>query len=139
RRTIEQKREARNQALARARIERTYRVEVEAAAVALVRDRRVGEPIADDDGPGGERGGDHLGHVLGPIGTVEEELRRRRERCGVRSEKQLADRRAGRGATRLARLDDRVSRRTEVRGERARVRRLSGAFDALERDEQRHG
>ena len=52
---------------------------VEAAAVTLVRERRVRVAVGDDAVAVAERGADQLSHVLRAIGEIEEDLRGRRD------------------------------------------------------------
>jgi len=103
--------------------------------VTLIRDRRVGEPVAEADPSRVEPRPDHLRDVLGPVRAVEEQLCERRERDPLRAEEEPPDRIAGRSAARRARLDDRMAGGAEVRRDVAEVRRLPGAFDALEGNE----
>ena len=109
-------------------------VQGQAAAVALVGERRIDIAVGDHDAARGQGGPHHLGHVLGAVGEVQERLGARghaRARRG--SSRSLADPRPDGGASRLL-GDDRV--RPKRLGQEPRLGALPAAFDALERDER---
>ena len=136
---VEKKRERRCHAVPGTSIEAPHHVQVEAPAVALVGQGRFRESIGEHHATGGEPRTDDLVHVLGAVGAVEEELRERRQRHRLGSQEKPTDGGPGRGAARLARLDHRVTECAKMRREVTKVGRLTGALDALEGDEERHG
>ena len=110
-------------------------VDPEVAATALVGDRRVDVPVADDGCATLERGPDHLVDVLGASGGVERDLSPRRDVIAVEDE--VAHLLAERRPARLAREHDVDALALERLGEEPRLGRLAGAVDALEGDEHR--
>ena len=113
--------------------------EVEAAAVALVGDRRFREAVREHDLARREGRPDDDAHVLRPVGAIQEELAQRRERRRVRAEQQAADGGAGGRAAGLAGLDHGMSGSSQMVRQQAEVGRFAGALDPLEGDEERHG
>jgi hypothetical protein len=73
-RAIEEQRQMRRDAAARPGIGAGHDLEIEAATISLVGDRRCGEAIGEHDRARRDRRRDELLHVLGAIGEIEEEL-----------------------------------------------------------------
>src|SRR5581483_8217865 len=135
-REIEDERERRRDAAAREVVDRPHGVDRQAAAVALVRDGRIGEPIGHDDRSALERRHDESADVLRAVREVEEELG-----LGGRSGRRLVEQHSPEratelGAARLARQDDVEAVAPERVREARGLRRLPGALDALDRDER---
>jgi len=110
----------------------TDRVERQPAPVSLVGQRGFDVAVADHQTAGGQARPDHLGHVLGPVGEVEERLGLRNESVAPEIEQDLADRSADDRAAGLLR-DDRV--RAQSGRQPLGLRALAAALHSLERDE----
>ena len=107
--------------------------EVQAAAVALVGQARLHVAVAEHHPALGQGRAHHLGHVLRPVGEVEEQLRHRGHAAARGVEEHAPYRRPDGRAPGLAGDHD---LRAEPRGEPAQLRRLAAALDPLERDER---
>jgi hypothetical protein len=103
-----------------------------AAAGALVRERRVGEAVAQDGVAARQRRHDHAVEVVAARGEDEQRLD---DAVHLLVQQQLAQVLGERRPTRLARADDAPTACAQARGERLDVRRLAGAVDPLEGDE----
>src|SRR5262245_36577687 len=134
---VEQDRAVGEQPADREQVQLQDGVRPEPAPRALVGDRGVEVPIADDHRPAVEGGADHLVDVLGPGGDIERGLGPRRDVVAVQHE--VADLLAERRASRLSGEDDVHFLGLETLQEEARLGGLSGAVEALERDEHRAG
>ena len=115
------------------RVQGLDKADVDAPGAALVGDGRVDEPVADDVAAGLDRRRDDPLDQLGPGGAEEHQLGPRRQLDrGVLE--QVAEPLAGR---RSAGLPQQQRLGAERLGEQPRLRRLAGAVDSLEGDEQR--
>ena len=110
-------------------------VEMQAAAVALVRPGRVGEPGADDGRAAGERRLDDLLDELAAGRVEQQRVREGIDRRRGRGEEELPDPLAEGGPAGLARPADGNPAGAQRRLEARRLDRLAGAFGPFDRDE----
>src|SRR5215470_14995895 len=131
---VEEQGEIRHDAAGRARVQLADQVEIDATTVPLVRDRRIGVPIAQHDTAAIEPRPDLLGDVLLARGHEEEDLD---ERPGLdtRSLEQGAHRNAESCSVGLPRVLDLATLPTKPAPEPHHLGRLARPFDALERDQ----
>ena len=133
---IDEKRHLRFESPGRERRERAQRVVIHTAAVALIGEGRAREAVAQHEAPGGERGRDHLAHVLGARCVDDERLRDRIDcRFGIHEGGPQAI--AERGAARFSRCEHVEAARAQERGEAREERRFSAPLDAFDDDEAR--
>jgi nickel/cobalt exporter len=158
---VEEDREVGTEAAGRDRLEPSELGEGDAGPVALVGERRIGEPGADHGRPGRQARADDLVDELSACGAEEERIRQRRDRRGglgctglgctglgctglgctglgrlaVVSEKDRSDMLAEPRTTRLPRPEDIEPVGPEVSLEADGLRRFPGALGSLDRDE----
>src|SRR6185312_15685982 len=94
-------------------VELTNDGRIEAAATALVNERRIGEAIAEHDPAFGERGADDFLHVLGAAGEIEQQF----------------------GAAGLHGFDDFAAAFAQVLGQEAELRGFAAAVHTFESEE----
>ena len=116
-------------------LERVDDLARQAAGLALVDARRIGEAVADHPQPGVERGPDRLVEVIGARGIEQQRLRERRVRRHLRVENDGAQRLGERRAARLARQHRVDADAPQLLGERPGLGRLSRPLPAFEGDE----
>ncbi len=117
----------------RGQVEVEHALDPEPAAHALVRDRRVDVAVADDRRTSLERGPDHVVHVLGARGRVQQRLGPGGDVVTV--EHELANPLAELGTPGLARDHDLLAVGLEPGLEKLDLRRLAGPVDPFEADE----
>jgi UDP-glucose 4-epimerase len=132
---LQEERPVGNQASDRAEVQLEDAIEPEPATDALVGDGGVEVAVADDPRAARERRADHLVHVLGARGRVQERLGPGGNVPPVENE--VANALPELRSSGFAREDDVQSVRGEALGEERRLRGLSGPVDALERHEHR--
>ena len=128
-------RQVRHDAARGERVEIPDRLELHAAAEALVGERRIGIAVGDDDGAARQRRADDLRDVLLARRHEEEGLRQRRRRRVVLLE-ESADGRAERRAVGLAGQDHLEPAGAEPLPQALAMSGLARAFDALNGDEE---
>src|SRR5436309_2157291 len=133
-RQIEEQRQIGKHAPGRPQIQLANQVVIHAAAVALIGERGVGVPVAEDDAAALEPRPDLLVDVL-LAGRHEEEDFRERRGVGARQLEQLPDGLAELGAVRLGRLLDTAALTLEGALQPGDLGGLSRPLDALERDQ----
>ena len=111
-----------------------YHLTVETIGKRLIAGRGIVETVAQDHLAGREGGSYDLVHQLGTRGLVEQQLAGVAHRRVGGVEQQGADLFADGGAARLAQSYDLIASEVERAGQQARLRGLTGAVDALERD-----
>ena len=111
-----------------------HHLAIEAVGKRLVASRGIVEAIAQDHLTGREGGRDDLVHQLSARRLVEQQLAGVAHRRIGGVEQQSADRFADGGAARLAQAHNLVASELKRAGKQARLRRLAGTVDALERD-----
>src|SRR6185295_15220565 len=113
-----------------------------APAEALIGERRVGEPVAQDGPPGRESGLDHLAKMLAPAREDEQQLDRAVDLAPAGVEEQAADRIAEGSPPGLVRGADVHPALGEPRRGPAKLARLAAPVDPFEGHEpaaRRHG
>ena len=98
----------------------------------LIRDRRIGEAVADDRAAGREGGLDDAGDMIGTAGEDEQGAD---DGLHALFQHGLSDLLGELGAAGLARDDDVATAGAERVGDELDVRRLAGAVDSFERHE----
>src|SRR3954452_11362031 len=115
-------------------VEVEHALEAEASSEALVGERRVDVPVADDGVPCAERRSDHTLDELGTGGCEQRRLRPRAHFHAV--EQQPPDLLAEQRAAWLTGCDDLAAVGAQSLGEQVRLRGLAGTVHAFEGDEQ---
>jgi len=135
---VEEERQVGVDAVAGERVDEAHSRRLDPAAGLLVRLRRVGEPVADDERPGSEGRTNRLGDVLPPVGLVEQPLRDRIEVRVLDVHQDLPDPAADPRSAWLAGLADRMAQGSQPLGHEADLSGLAASLDPFERHE-RHG
>ena len=133
---IHQDRQVRLEPAAGDAIERRDGVGAQAAAVALIDQRRIGEAVGKHDFAAVQRRPDHFVHVLRARGEVEQQLGARAQFLIGRVEQDAADLHGDRRSAGLDGLDDRAAHVAQARRQPVHLGRLAGPVHAFEGDEE---
>ena len=118
--------------------QRRDRGAVSTKAVALIRHRRIEEPIADHPHPGRQRRPDRLLHMFGPSGKVQQHLSRRGPVRRI-AEQEVAQNLRPRRTARLARPQYRQTKLHQRIRQQPSLSGLAGALATLQRYEPPEG
>jgi len=136
-RAVEEQGEVGPHALRGDEIQPVNEVQVLASPVPLVCGGGVGKTVTHNPPARRQGGVDHLGHMLGPVGSVEEELRESLHLAVIAIEEHAADVTAQPGATGLPGDDVGDTALPQGAGQAFHLGCLAAPLDALEGDE--HG